>query len=150
MKKLLSLLFVSLLAFAAMAQAKSTGLTDDDVTSFCKNYKQIDKELSKLSINANETESLNVDAATIQKAEKILNKYGISGKQPFDKFKAIVYGYAIEYYDYTISKDPEAAKAVKAMGIDPTATIKPFSNEEDRKIVKKHLKELSETFGNDY
>ena len=150
MKKLFVVLAVFTLALNCFAQSgPSTGLTDKDVKSFCKNYDKIQTELDKLGIDITDSESLmNVSESkeTITKANKILKKNGISGSNPYDKVKAIGYGYAIEMYDSTVSKNQQAMTIIQKLGIDPMAEIKQNVSEDDCQVVKNNMDELSKAF----
>lgn len=150
MKKIFCLCLVLSIVMNAFAEnAKSAGLIDSDVSSFCKNFSKIKSELDKLGVDVSETESLVVGADVKSKAEKILNKYGISGSNSIEKLYAICYGYAVEYYDATLANNPQAAQMIKSMGKYPMAEFRKLVADSDRAVVKKYLTELTKVFDND-
>ena len=160
MKKIFVLLLLLCLVFSAFAaeaksagktagDVKSTGLTDSDVKSFCKNFNKIYKELDKLGASLNGKDGLVVSENALKKAESILNKNGVSGKNSVEKVKAIAYGYAIEYYEKELSKDKETAEMVKSLGIDPVAGIRSMVSAKDRGVVKKYVDDLYKVFNSE-
>ena len=147
MKKILLLLTVLTLTFTSFAQdAKATGLTDKDIQAFCKNYDSIYFEMDNLGIDMQDPKSVMEAEATDSNASKILNKYGISGKNSFEKLKAICYGYAVEYYDSTFASDPQTALLLKKLGRDPMAEFRNKVAEADQNVVKNHMAELTSVF----
>lgn len=147
MKKILLLLTVLTLTFTSFAQdAKETGLTDKDIQAFCKNYDSIYFEMDNLGIDMQDPKSVMEAEATDSNASKILNKYGISGKNSFEKLKAICYGYAVEYYDSTFASDPQTALLLKKLGRDPMAEFRNKVAEADQNVVKNHMTELTSVF----
>lgn len=147
MKKILLLLTVLTLTFTSFAQdAKATGLTDKDIQAFCKNYDSIYFEMDNLGIDMQDPKSVMEAEATDSNASKILNKYGISGKNSFEKLKAICYGYAVEYYDSTFASDPQTALLLKKLGRDPMAEFRNKVAEADQNVVKNHMTELTSVF----
>lgn len=147
MKKILLLLTVLTLTFTSFAQdAKVTGLTDKDIQAFCKNYDSIYFEMDNLGIDMQDPKSVMEAEATDSNASKILNKYGISGKNSFEKLKAICYGYAVEYYDSTFASDPQTALLLKKLGRDPMAEFRNKVAEADQNVVKNHMTELTSVF----
>ena len=150
MKKLFVILLVFVISFSAFAQsAASTGLTDSDVKSFCKNFSTIKAELDKLGVDVQDTDSLASAESAKAKAISILNKNGISGNNAFEKVAAIGYGYAIESYESSLAADPQAAKMIQSMGIDPIADVRAKIAPNDLKVVKNHLPELQKAFEED-
>ena len=150
MKKLFVILLVFTVSFSAFAQsAASTGLTDSDVKSFCKNFSTIKAELDKLGVDVQDTDSLAGAESAKAKALSILNKNGVSGNNAFEKVKAIGFGYAIESYETSLATDPQAAKMIQSMGIDPIANIRTKVAPNDLKVVKNHLPELQKAFEED-
>lgn len=147
MKKILLLLTVFTLTFTSFAQdAKATGLTDKDIQAFCKNYDSIYFEMDNLGIDMQDPKSVMEAEATDSNASKILNKYGISGKNSFEKLKAICYGYAVEYYDSTFASDSQTALLLKKLGRDPMAEFRNKVAEADQNVVKNHMTELTSVF----
>ena len=150
MKKFIILCLIIVISASAFAQsAASTGLTDNDVKSFCKNFSTIKAELEKLGVDVQDTDSLAGAESAKAKALSILNKNGVSGNNAFDKVKAIGFGYAIESYETTLASDPQAAKMIQSMGIDPIADIRTRVATNDLKVVKNHHPELKKVFDED-
>lgn len=147
MKKLLVLITLLGLTFSLFAQeAKATGLTDKDVDSFCKNYERIYVEMDKLGIDMQNPSSIMEAEAAGSSVSKTLNKYGITGKNSFDKLKAICYGYAVNFYDATFASDPQTALLLKKLGKDPMAEVRNKVAENDLNIVQKHMDSLTSVF----
>ena len=147
MKKIILLFTILTLTFAVFAQdAKPTGLTDKDLQAFCKNYEKIYSEMDNLGIDMQNPQSVMEAGESDSKASKVLNKYGISGKNSFEKVKAICYGYAVEYYDSNIVSDPQTALLLKKLGKDPMAEIRSKVTEEDQAVIKNHMPELTTVF----
>ena len=147
MKKIVLLFTVLTLTFAAFAQdAKPTGLTDKDLEAFCKNYENIYVEMDSLGIDMQDPQSVMEAGESDSKASKVLNKYGISGKNSFEKVKVICYGYAVEYYDTNIVSDPQTALLLKKLGRDPMAEIRSKVAEDDQAVIKNHMPELTTVF----
>ena len=150
MKKILFVCLALFMAAAAFAQsAKATGLTDSDVTSFCKNFKKLKSDFDKLGLDLEDKEGIVAALDGESSVLGILNKNGISGSNAIEKLKAIAYGYAVECYDYTVANDPQTAAMVKSLGIDPIAEARKLVAESDKKVVGKHLTELKKVFGDD-
>lgn len=146
----LLLFFVCGIVFAQ--GAKSTGLTDGDIKSFCKNYEKILSDLEEYDsyIQANEIGSIVIADSVKPKVSAILNKHGISGKNSAEKFQAIICGYAFVTYEDAISANPQTAVVLKAMGIDPISMLRPLVSDSDCAVIKKHADELSEVLTEDY
>ena len=150
MKKLFVILLVFTVSFSSFAQSTaSTGLTDSDVKSFCKNFSTIKAELDKLGVDVQDTDSLAGAESAKAKALSILNKNGVSGNNAFEKVKAIGFGYAIESFEASLAADPQAAKMIQSMGVDPIADVRSKVAPADCKVVKKHLNELQKAFDED-
>ena len=150
MKKILLVclaLFVGTLAFAQ--SAASTGLTDSDVQTFCKNYNKMRADFEKLGADMSDAQALALAVSGNLDAAKILNKYGISGSNSVQKLCAIAYGYAVERCEEELAADPETARLLKSMGQDPAATIRSLVADSDVKVVKRHLSELKKVFDED-
>ena len=150
MKKLFAV-FISLTfifcAFAETTQAKPI-LSDNDVSSFVKNFDKIRAELEKLEIDIEDPQSLVAMNVAVEKIQNILNKYGITGKDGFDKIKAIAYAYALEQYNLALEADPQTAQMVKSLNIDPMAEVRKLVAPSDCEIVKKYFDKLVEVFNN--
>ena len=147
MKKIFFLFTVLTLTFTCFAQdVKPAGLTDKDVQAFCKNYDSIYFEMDNLGIDMQDPKSVMEAEAADSNASKILNKYGITGKNSFEKVKAICYGYAVEYYDSTFASDPKTALLLKKLGRDPMAEFRNKVAEQDQSIIKNHMTELTAVF----
>ncbi len=150
MKKILFVCLALFMAAAAFSQsAKATGLTDSDVTSFCKNFKKLESDFKKLGLDLEDREGVVAAVQADKKVIEVLNKNGITGGNAVDKLKALGYGYAVECYDDTLAKDPETAAMVKNLGIDPIAEARKLVADADKNVVKRHLKELKKVFNDD-
>ncbi len=150
MKKILFVCLALFMAAAAFAQsAKATGLTDSDVTSFCKNFKKIKSDFDKLGLDLEDKEGIAYAVDGKEAVLGVLNKNGISGSNAIEKLKALAYGYAVECYDDALANDPETAAMVKSMGIDPIAETRKLVADADKKVVGKHLPELKKVFDDD-
>lgn len=137
-------LFVGALAFAQ--NAASTGLTDSDVQTFCKNFNKMKADLEKFGADVSDAQALAFAISGNADVTKILNKYGISGSNSVQKLCAIAYGYAVERCEEELAADPETARMLKSMGQDPVATIRSLVSDSDVKVVKRHLSELKKIF----
>ena len=147
MKKFISIIAAVFICACVFAQnAKSTGLTDSDVQSFCKNYNKIYTELEKVGVVVTDTESLVLSASAQVTVNKVLNKYGVSGNNAYDKVVAIAYGYAVGKYDETLAADPQTAALMKTFGMDPMAQIRSMVAESDQKVVDKNMAALTKVF----
>lgn len=147
MKKFISIIAAVFICACVFAQnAKSTGLTDSDVQSFCKNYNKIYTELEKVGVVVTDTESLVLSASAQVTVNKVLNKYGVSGNNAYDKVVAIAYGYAVGKYDETLAADPQTAALMKSFGMDPMAQIRSMVAESDQKVVDKNMAALTKVF----
>lgn len=147
MKKFISIIAAIFICACVFAQtAKSTGLTDSDVQSFCKNYNKIYAELEKVGVVVTDTESLVLSASAQVTVNKVLNKYGVSGNNAYDKVVAIAYGYAVGKYDETLAADPQTAALMKSFGMDPMAQIRSMVAESDQKVVNKNMPALTKVF----
>ncbi len=80
------MLFSVLIAVTVFAQnAKSTGLTDNDVKNFASNFNKINTEMEKAFGDLEDLGYLE-SKAEYAKAEKILAKYGFTGSNAVEKF----------------------------------------------------------------
>ena len=147
MKKVLVVCLIFFIAAGTFAQnATSTGLTDKDVKSFCKNIDKISSEMGKLGINLFDTDNISNAENEKEKANIILNKYGISGNNAFDKILTIAFGYGLESYYVSLENDPESVKDMKDIGFDPSAFFQSLISDSDFQVVKRHFPELKELF----
>ena len=147
MKKLISIFAALCLCFCVFAQsAKSTGLTDSDVQSFCKNYSKIYTELEKTGMNLTDTSSLVLGASAQAQVTKVLNKYGVSGNNAYDKVVALAYAYTVAKYDEVLASDPKSAALLKSFGMDPMAEYRNLVADADLKVVNKNLAALTKVF----
>ena len=147
MKKLISIFAALCLCFCVFAQsAKSTGLTDSDVQSFCKNYSKIYTELEKTGMNLTDTSSLVLGASAQAQVTKVLNKYGVSGNNAYDKIVALAYAYTVAKYDEVLASDPKSAALLKSFGMDPMAEYRNLVADADLKVVNKNLAALTKVF----
>ena len=147
MKKLISIFAALLLCFCVFAQsAKSTGLTDSDVQSFCKNYSKIYSDVEKTGMVITDPSSLILGASAQAQVTKVLNKNGVSGNNAYDKVVAIAYGYTIAKYDEAMAADPQSAALLKSFGMDPMAEYRNMVAESDQKVVNKNLAALTKVF----
>ena len=72
MKKFISIIAAIFICTCVFAQnAKSTGLTDGDVKSFCQNYSKIYTELEKVGVVVTDTESLVLSASAQVTVNKV-------------------------------------------------------------------------------
>lgn len=142
MKKFFTALIVLLIGCACFAQnAHKTGLTDSDVQNFAKNYSKIEKELDKLG---NWKADSKVTVKDIAKADAILEGYGISGPDRFNKARMICLCYGLALAEEEMGGlDAETLAALEAMGRkDPLADLRTMTNADDYKVVQRNLKIL--------
>ncbi len=137
----MTLLMMSLGLFA---QVKSTGLTDNDVKNFIKNYQKIEKDLERIG--------LEVDSSAFEtwmeyeEVESILEKNGISGPNRCYKVVMIVMCTSVAVGEEEMgAMDAETMEMLKSMGMeDPLAMMRAQINDADYKIVKKYVKAITE------
>ena len=133
MKKLLILATTCAMASAAFAQnAKSAGITDADVKSWAKNYKQIQNEFSDAGISRDDIASTSKQDKA--KAETILQKYGIAAPNRLNKLAMINQCASLVMAEANI--DANTMATLKQMGVDPFAELKQNTNQKDCKVVK--------------
>lgn len=139
MKKFVVLITSLFLTLGLFAQnAPSTGLTDKDVKNFIKNYPAFVKEVDRLDANQSDLSVL----ATYGEIELILEKVGLSGPNRADKLAMI--GYSLAVCAIEQEMDAETLAMMKAFGMaDPAASIRPYVNEKDYKIVKNNYAALA-------
>lgn len=156
-------IFLAVFAIFAFAtclfadEVKSTGLNKKDVKNFFDNFEKIDSEMR--SIEAEEPELLgddddfpiveNVSPEFLKEFNKIMNKHGISGKNTFDKFFAILYS---SMYIYLEDQVPYAiAEGVPQKEIDDAlAKVKAKVNSKDIEVVKLYKEQALECFAKDF
>ena len=130
MKKLIAFvaaLFVSAILFAQ--NVPSVNLKDSDVKNWAKNCVSIQKELDKLGIDDDYTYSEAI--AGIADMEKVLEKNGISGPNPINKYATIMQCAAVLKAEKEIASD-----AVIEMESDyQEKPIKDFSDSELTEIL---------------
>ena len=150
MKKFIPIFAVAFICTCLFAQtAKSTGLTDSDVQGFCKYYSQIYTEMDNAGVNLADTGSFNLGTSAKSKVNKVLNKYGISGNNAYDKVVAIAYAYTVQKYDQTVASDPQTAALMKSFGMDPMAELRNMVSDADAKVVKKNYAQLDKIFNDE-
>lgn len=139
MKKLFTLLLSLLMVSGLYAQnAKSVGLADSDVKNWAKNSISIQKEFEKLGIDTND--SVKVAASARQKAESILQKYGISNPNSIEKYSVILQGAAILKAESEI--DEQSKAMMKMMKVDPLGDLKKKINSNDFNVISSNSKSV--------
>ncbi len=143
MKKILAIGATLLMVLGVFAQsAKSTGLTDNDVKNFAKNYAAIEKGLDK--IGALEDSSDIGSIKELAEAEALLEKNGISGPNRCKKVGMIGVCVALAVGEEEMGgMDAESLALLKQYGMeDPFAQLRAMSNEDDYKVVKRNFNAL--------
>ena len=150
MKKLFTVFLALTLVFCVFAETTQVKpvLTEKDVSSFVKNFSKIRSELEKLEVDIEDAQGLMAATAVAGKAQGILNKYGLTGENAFDKLRAIAYAYALESYDLALKADPQTAQMLKSLNMDPMAEVRNLVAPSDCEIVKKYFNDLVEVFDN--
>ena len=143
MKKLLILFTLIAMVSSAFAQnPKSTGLTDNDVKSWAKNLKSIERDFDDAGISRDDVKSASKQEKA--KAESILQKYGISAPNRIEKLAMINQCATLVMAENggvaAANIDPKAMAMLKAMGVDPFAELKANINQKDYKVVKANEK----------
>ena len=137
MKKIFILCVMIILTAAVFAQnAKSVGLTDNDVKNWAKNCVTIQKEFKKIGVDENTTFSSSMKAK--DKVESILQKNGISGSNCIEKYEAIVQSAAVLKAESEL--DEESKALMKFMKIDPLGDLKKNLNQKDYNVVSANSK----------
>ena len=146
MKKIFAVLLTITMAFTVFAQkiGMPTGLTDSDVSAFAKNYDKIYAEIGNGESFQNYETFSNED---VEKMTKILNKYGITGKNATDKMNAITNGYTSLMFEQASSSNLTTSLMMKSLSIDPAGTLRMMVAEQDLAVIKKHMNELAPAFG---
>ena len=117
-------------ANSTAGNAASTKLTSSDVRSFIDNYDEIYELM-------NEENDMSYDAF-----EAELDSYGISGPNRAKKVAMIVSCQSVLMFDAELQADPETARIIKSMGMDPMADMRAQTNEADMATVKPFYAEL--------
>ena len=137
MKKLIAFVaavFVSAMLFAQ--NVPSVNLKDSDVKNWAKNCVSIQKELDKLGIDDDNTYSEAL--AEKDAVEKVLEKNGISGPNPIDKYATILRCAAILKTESELDEDSIAM--MKLMKVDPIGDLKKGINSKDYNVVSSNSK----------
>ena len=137
MRKLIAFVaavFVSAMLFAQ--SAPSVNLKDSDVKNWAKNCVSIQKELDKLGIDDDYTYTEAI--AGKAEAEKVLEKNGISGPNPIDKYATILQCAAILKAEAEM--DEETIAMMKFMKVDPIGDLKKNINSKDYNVVSSNSK----------
>lgn len=137
MKKIFSLVVSLLMAFSLFAQnVKSVGLSDSDVKNWAKNCVSIQKEFEKIGIDTND--SFTVAVSEKQKAESILQKYGISNPNSIEKYSMILQCAAILKAESEL--DEQSKAMMKLLKVDPLGDLKKNINSKDYNVVASNSK----------
>lgn len=137
MKKIFSLVVSLLMVFSLYAQnVKSVGLSDSDVKNWAKNCVSIQKEFEKIGIDTND--SFTVAVSEKQKAESILQKYGISSPNSIEKYSMILQCAAILKAESEL--DEQSKAMMKLMKVDPLGDLKKSINSKDYNVVASNSK----------
>ena len=143
MKKSLILITAFITASAAFGQnAKSTGITKEDVQSWIKNQKQIEQSLNEAGISRDNI----ADAGKQEKAkaESILQKYGITAPNSIEKYAMINQCATLVLAENGAGSgiDPKTMAMLKKMNVDPFAELRANTNQKDCKVVKANEKAI--------
>lgn len=137
MKKIFSLVVSLLMVFSLYSQnVKSVGLSDSDVKNWAKNCVSIQKEFEKIGIDTND--SFTVAVSEKQKAESILQKYGISNPNSIEKYSMILQCAAILKAESEL--DEQSKAMMKLMKVDPLGDLKKNINSKDYNVVASNSK----------
>ena len=118
-------------ANSTAGNAASTNLTSSDVRNFIDNYDAIYVLMNDDSNNM-----------SYDDFEAELDSYGISGPDRAKKVAMIVSCESVLMYDAELQADPDTAKLLKSMGMDPIADLRAQTNEADMATVKPFYGEL--------
>ena len=125
------------MAFSLYAQnSKPVGLSDSDVKNWAKNCVSIQKEFEKIGIDTND--SFTVAVSEKQKAESILQKYGISNPNSIEKYSMILQCAAILKAESEL--DEQSKAMMKLMKVDPLGDLKENINSKDYNVVASNSK----------
>ena len=139
MKKIFLALISLIMAFSLYAQnVKPVGLSDSDVKNWAKNCVSIQKEFEKIGIDTND--SFTVAVSEKQKAESILQKYGISNPNSIEKYSMILQCAAIVKAESEL--DEQAKAMMKFMKVDPLGDLKKNINSKDYNVVASNSKSV--------
>ncbi len=137
MKKIFLALISLIMVFSLYAQnVKSVGLSDSDVKNWAKNCVSIQKEFEKIGIDTND--SFTVAVSEKQKAESILQKYGISNPDSIEKYSIILQCAAILKAESEL--DEQSKALMKLMKVDPLGDLKKNINSKDYNVVASNSK----------
>ena len=137
MKKIFLALISLIMAFSLYAQnSKPVGLSDSDVKNWAKNCVSIQKEFEKIGIDTND--SFTVAVSEKQKAESILQKYGISSPNSIEKYSMILQCAAILKAESEL--DEQSKAMMKLMKVDPLGDLKKNINSKDYNVVASNSK----------
>ena len=137
MKKIFLALISLIMAFSLYAQnSKPVGLSDSDVKNWAKNCVSIQKEFEKIGIDTND--SFTVAVSEKQKAESILQKYGISNPNSIEKYSMILQCAAILKAESEL--DEQSKAMMKLMKVDPLGDLKKTINSKDYNVVASNSK----------
>lgn len=137
MKKIFLALISLIMAFSLYAQnSKPVGLSDSDVKNWAKNCVSIQKEFEKIGIDTND--SFTVVVSEKQKAESILQKYGISNPNSIEKYSMILQCAAILKAESEL--DEQSKAMMKLMKVDPLGDLKKNINSKDYNVVASNSK----------
>ena len=143
MKKIFLALISLIMAFSLYAQnSKSVGLSDSDVKNWAKNCVSIQKEFEKIGIDTND--SFTVAVSEKQKAESILQKYGISNPNSIEKYSMILQCAAILKAESEL--DEQSKAMMKLMKVDPLGDLKKNINSKDYNVVASNSKAVLKAF----
>ena len=143
MKKIFSLVVSLLMVFSLYAQnVKSVGLTDSDVKNWAKNSVSIQKEFEKIGIDTKD--SFTVATNEKQKAESILQKYGISSPNSIEKYSIILQSAVILKAESEL--DEQSKAMMKLMKVDPLGDLKKNINSKDYNVVASNSKAVLKAF----
>ena len=145
-KSILSAALILILLVPAFAKQKkippSVNLTDADVIAFAEHCVDIMDDIEDAGV-----EEVNDECTKAEKeaVEKILEKYGISGPNRYDKLESIILSYSKcklekEMKDSSWFLQLTMAKKIKKLFDEKI-------NPDDEAVVAKHLKLLDEKFG---
>ena len=125
------------MVFSLYAQnSKPVGLSDSDVKNWTKNCVSIQKEFEKIGIDTND--SFTVAVSEKQKAESILQKYGISNPNSIEKYSMILQCAAILKAESEL--DEQSKAMMKLMKVDPLGDLKKTINSKDYNVVASNSK----------
>ena len=115
----------------AAGNAASSNLTSSDVEAFIANYNEI------FTVMNSETENMSYNDV-----ESILDQYGISGPGRSQKVAMIARCESVLMFEAELQADPESARVLKSMGMDPIAEIRAETNAADMEVVKPYYGQL--------